>query len=217
MFKTLTVILIFICLSIIATFPVWAKESSPGATRKDRTLQRIETRKENVTNRIEAMKEKMASREAQLKAKLQKFKDKRKAEVAGRVNTNLNRINQNQTQQMLKHLEKMTTLLNKLEGRVNQGTPDIKDPTKARAAIASASASIAQATSAVQTQALNDYTITVASEATVRANAKASRDKLHSDIMGIRKLVADAKKAVKNAIRIAKSEDTKEGTSSGHE
>ena len=30
--------------------------------------------------------------------------DKRKAEIAQRVNTNLNRINQNQTTQMLKHL-----------------------------------------------------------------------------------------------------------------
>lgn len=216
MSKTLTVtlsrisaILIFICLTAIATSPVWAKESTSGATnRRDKIQGRVETRRENIQDRIDNVRAKIASREAMLRARLQKFKDQRKAEVAQRVNTNLNRINQNQTQQMLKHLEKMTTILNRLEDRVNKGTKE---------AIASASASIAQATSAVQTQALNDYTITVISEATVRANAKASRDRLHTDLLAVRKLVIDAKQAVANAIRVAKSGKMKEGTESGQQ
>lgn len=214
MSKTLTVtlsrlsaILIFICLTAIATFPVWAKESTSGATnRRDKIQGRVETRRENIQDRIDNMREKVASREAQLRAKLQKFKDQRKAEVADRINTNLNRINQNQTQQMLKHLKKMTTILNRLENKV--GTSE---------AIASASASIAQATSAVQTQALNDYTIIVTSEATVKANAKASRDRLRADLLAVRKLVIDAKQAVAAAIRVAKSGKMKEGTESGQQ
>ena len=214
----LSAILIFICLMTIATFPVWARESTSGATnRRDKIQGKVETRGENIQDRIETKREKMASREAQLRAKLQKFKDKRKAEVADRVNTNLNRINQNQTQQMLKHLEKMTAILNKLENRVNQGAPDIKDPAAARIAIASAGNSLASASAAVAAQALNDYTIIVTSEATVKANAKASRDRLHADLLAVRKLVIDAKQAVANAIRVAKSGKMKEGTESGQQ
>lgn len=205
--KVTAVLISSIIVSFFSNTAFAIDASSIGTTRVDRIQRRVETRQE-----------KMASREAQLRAKLQNFKDKRKAEIADRVNTNLNRINQNQTQQMLKHLEKMTTILNRLEARVNQGTPDIKDPAAAKEAIASASASIASATSAVQTQALNDYTITVTSEATVKANAKASRDKLHADLVAVRKQVIDAKKSVSNAIRVAKSgKSTKEGTSSGNE
>ena len=118
---------------------------------------------------------------------------------------------------MLKHLEKMTTILNKLESRVNQGTPDVKNPTAAKAAIASARSSIATASAAVAAQALNDYTIIVTSEATVKANAKASRDKLHADLLAVRKLVIDAKQAVAAAIRVAKSGKMKEGTESGQQ
>lgn len=199
---------ILILLSLLfAAFPVWAKESTSGATN----------RRENIQDRIDNMRAKIASREAILRAKLQKFKDQRKAEVAERVNTNLNRINQNQTQRMLKHLEKMTAILNRLEDRVNKGTPDIKDPAAARAAIASARSSIATASATALAQAQNDYTITVTSETTVRADAKKSRDKLHADLSAVRKLVIDAKQAVANAIRVAKSGKIKEGTESGQQ
>ncbi len=215
--KVTAALISFLVLSIFISNFAFAEDStSSTTTRKDKIEQRIDTRKaiigqridtkqENIANRLEEFRQKMASREAQLKTKLQAFKDKRKATVADRVNTNLNRINQNQTQQMLKHLEQMTTILNKLGDKGN------KD------AIASASASIALAKSAVETQALNDYTITVTSEATVKANAKTSRDKLYSDIMGVRRLVQEAKKALITAIRTAFPNGTKEGTSSGNE
>lgn len=201
--------LIFLCLILIAAYPVWAQESTSGATRKEKTRERIEVRKEKVAERMENKKEAMATREAALKAKLEKFKDKRKAEVADRVNTNLNRINQKQTAQMLKHLDKMSTILAKLEKRANQGT----------AAIASAKEGIATATASVKLQAEKDYTIALSSEGTVRKDAQKMREQLHSDLKALRVGVIDAKQAVANAIRVAKSGKLeipgKEGTPSG--
>ena len=156
------------------------------------------------------------AREAVLKAKLLAFKDKRKAEIADRVNTNLNRINQNQTTQMLKHLEKMSALLDKLEARVNAGSADIKDPQAAKTAISSASAQIASATSAVKTQAEKDYTLQISSETKVKADAQALRSKLGTDLKSVRQLVIAAKQKVSNAVRIARTgQIIKEGTPSG--
>lgn len=199
--------------------------TSTAAARNQLVQQRIETQKENVENRIAAMKEQIASREAALKAKLQAFKDKKKAQIADRVNTALNRINENQTTQMKRHLGTMTTILDKLEVRVNQAAPDIKDPAAAKAAIASARAAISTASAAVTAQSEKDYTITVTSESKIGVDAKTQRDKLHTDLQAARKLVIDAKQAVANAIRTAKAGSLpvgktvleKEGTESGQQ
>ncbi len=211
-------------------FPIRAEDAtSTGSSRKILVQQKVETRietnKENTQEKIANLKDKMASREAAMKAKLDAFKDKRKAQTAERVNTNLNQINKNQTDQMLKFLDKATEILNKLEIRVNQNTPDIKDPAAAKAAIADARTKIASAEAAVKAQAQNDYTIQVTSETAVKKDAQAVREKLHSDLLGVRKLVIDAKQGVSNAIRIAKSgsstkpptssESAKEATGSG--
>lgn len=183
-------------------------------------------RKPFIQEKIEDLKEKMASKTAVLKAKLAAFKDKRKAEIAERINTALNRINQIQTTQMQNHLNRMSLILNKLEARVNEGKPDIKDPTAAKTAITSARSVIATASAAVSAQAQKDYTIQVTSETKVKIDTKLQRDKLHADLLSVRKSVIDAKQAVANAIRIAKagpsasqsaanSKIKKEGTASG--
>ncbi len=147
----------------------------------------------------------IASKAAALKLKLQTFKDQKKAQIAERVNTNLNDINQKQTEQMQKHLDAMSVILDKLEVRVNSPTPDIKDPEAARVAIASARATIATVSAAVLAQSQKDYTIQVTSESKIGVDAKTQRDKLHADILAIRKAVIDAKQSVANAIRVAKS------------
>lgn len=189
-FQRTIAILIFIAACAILIHPVIAKEATSSTNRKDNLQQRIETRKE-----------KMASREATLKTKLQTFKDKRKAEAAERVNTNLNKINQNQTAQMLKHMDKMSTLLDKVEARFNKSFPDTR-------------AKITAATEAVKTQAAKDYTLQVTSESTVRKDAETLRTQLKTDLMAVRKQVIAAKQSVSDAIRAAKSRP-KEATKSG--
>lgn len=209
----LSAILVLLSLLLIAAYPVFAQDATrPATTKRDQVREKVETRKETI-------KERIATREAALKAKLQAFKDKKKAEIADRLNSNLNKINQKQTGQMLKHLDKMSAILNKLEARVNKGTPDIKDPQVAKISIAQAKASIASATAAVKIQSEKDYTLQVSSESAVRKDAQKKRTELHTDLLAVRKLVIDAKQAVANAIRVAKSGKleipAKEGTPSG--
>lgn len=202
--------LFFILLLIILASSVLAQDASAPATRKQTAQEKLITKRENIA-------EKMASKAAALKTRLQNFKDQKKAVVAERINTNLNKVNQNQTAQMQKHLEKMTAILDKLEQRVNTGTPDIKDPVKGAAAIKTARNNIASAAAAVSAQAQKDYTITVTSEGRIGLDAKAERDALHKDLQATKMLVQDAKRSVADAIRIARSGPStiKEGTPSG--
>lgn len=172
--------------------------------------------------KLEQRKEVIASHEAQIRAKIQAFKDKQKAEIASRVNTNLNKINQNQTDQMIKHLDLMSQLLDKLATKVSSNSSDIKDPTLTNQAITDARDAVAKAKTAVEAQAQKDYTINVTTETKIRVDAQAKRDQLHTDITTVRKLVIDAKQSVSNAVRIAKSgkiatpsASEKEGTTSG--
>lgn len=158
-----------------------------------------------VKQKVDTIKEKMATREAALKLKLQAFRDQKKATAAARISDNLNKINTRETEQMLKHLDMMTTLLNKLEARVNKATPDIKDQASAKGAIATARSAIASASAAVSVQAQKDYTIQVSSEAAVKSDAQKVRELLRTDLQAIRKLVITAKQAVANAVRVAKS------------
>lgn len=144
------------------------------------------------SGRVPALKEKIATRQAQIKAKLNQFKDRKKAEIAERLNTNLNKINQNRTNEMLKHLDKMLIILEKLETRTNTRQEETK-------------AIIASASAIVKNQAQKDYTIPITSEAKVKADAQKIRLQLHTDLQAVRKQVIEAKQSVANAVRSAKS------------
>lgn len=206
-------------LAAVLAYPTLAKDSTTSSTqtpRKGTNLQpRTDTRMQKIDSRIASQGAKMATREAALKAKLATFRNKEKAAIAQRVNTNLNKINQNQTAQMQKHLDRMSTLLDKLESRVTSNTPDIKDPKSAQAAVDEATEVMAFASAAVAAQAEKDYTIQVTSETRLKTDASSVREKLHTDLQAIRRLVINAKQSVSNAIRAAKS--NKEGTTSGQQ
>lgn len=213
----ISAIAILLCTLLIVSYPVWAQEStSTGTTRKNRVQERVETKRENVKERVETRKDAVAermedrkaaiaTREAALKTKLAAFRDKKKAEVVDRVNTNLNRINKNHTNHMLRFLDNASKILAKLEERVNKATSDIKDTSSAKVAIIDAKAAIEEAKGAVEAQADKDYTVTVSSEGKARIDVKTIRDRLHGDLKAVRDQVVVAKQAVANAIRIAKS------------
>ena len=101
----------------------------------------------------------------------------------------------------------MSGILDKLEARV----------TSKRTTIADARTVIASASSEIKLQAEKDYTLQITSESKARAEAQAVREKLHTDLQSVRKLVINAKQTVSNVIRVAKSDKNKEGAISGQQ
>lgn len=198
-------VLIALALALTLSYPAFAQITATpeGVTRKEK------------------IQDKIATREAALKTRLAAFKDKQKAQVVERINKSLNSINKKMTGQMLKHLERMASILTKLEARVNSAKPDVKNVTAAKEAIADAETAIDLATEAVSSQAEKDYTITVSSETKVKGDVQKVREQLHNDLKTVRQLVVEAKQAVAKAIRVTKSGPVpggtglKEGTPSG--
>lgn len=203
---TITVATLFLILS----FAVLATDTtSPSATRREQIQTRIEdkraqlqTRRENLATRLEERRAEIASRAAQLRTRLGQFRDQVKAKIVERINTVLDQINQRQTQQMKKHLDKMSELLAKVENRVNEASSSGQNTASASAAVTNAKEAIASASTAVDEQMGNDYTIEVSTESAVRKDAKEARDALHQDLREVRSLVIAAKQAVANAIRV---------------
>lgn len=149
------------------------------AASKEASLKlKMEKEREKIASRVGEMKEKLASKEAALKEKLAAFKDKVKAERAEKVSMTLQTINSNRTSMMTNHLEILTKTLNTIEDRVNEGAAAGKNVDSAKSAISAARSAIEKASAAVSAQNTKDYTVTVNSEATVKADAKAGRDML---------------------------------------
>lgn len=187
-----------------STCSVFAIESTQTPRTKRDILKQIRTTSsEKRDEKTEALKEKLASKTAQLKGRFLKFKDQKKAERAERINENLNKINEKRIKQMSKHLEKMKKLLARLSSWVEEQGKKGKDTTEAKTAIEKSKQAIDKAQTAVNEQKSKDYSLEASSEAKIKDEAKAMRDKLHQDLSSTRKLVIDAKQSLANAIRVA--------------
>jgi hypothetical protein len=179
-------------------FPIYAADSRTiNASQSGTKNERVEI-KDQIDDFRSSLKTLAASRQASLKTKLATFKDQAKAQIAQRVSDNLNQINQRRTAEMTTHLSIMTKILDRVQA---QASASATTSASASASIAGARKAISTAQSSVDAQSQKDYTLTVTSEATVRAQAKADRDKLFADLKVSRDLVIAAKQAVANAIR----------------
>lgn len=200
-------------------FPV--NTIATGSTNRTSALEKAEIKEEIIRNKLARMQEERATKAATLRAKLETFKDKKKATTAARININLNKLNQNQTEQMWRYLNNVTVVLDKLEARLKQANADIKNPAAAKEAIVIARQAIASASAAVTAQRDKDYTIIITTELRIKEAAKNQRDKLHTDLSAVRKMVINARQTVAQAIRTAKANvipaETKEGTVSGQQ
>lgn len=167
------------------------------ASREAKVAQRLD----NIEKMLEDRRAKIASQAATLQAKLAKFKDAQKAKRVENINTNLNKINDNRVAAMNRFLDKASTILDKVEARVN-GVTD-KDTTAAKAAIADARAAIETARVAVETQSTKNYSITLNSETTAKVDAQKAYNSLRTDLQATKQIVTTAKQAVAKAIQVA--------------
>jgi len=170
------------------------------------TAQRLTPVQTRVASKEAAFKDrqqKIASREAEFKQKIQQFQDKKKADMATKINDNLAAVNAKLTANMSKNLDKMTAILNKLETRVNAVTG--KDTSAAKTAIQQARTAIDSAKAAVAIQSAQDYNVVITSESKVGQDAKSVRMKLETDLKATRATVVAARQAVANAISTAMS------------
>jgi DNA repair exonuclease SbcCD ATPase subunit len=218
--KKLLPILIAATVYLNPLYPVYAQNtrpaaaSAPGALKPpgieramEKALDRTEKAEQglaNAENRIELAREKMASRAAQLKEKLAKFKNKVKAQRVENINSNLAKVNMNQTSYIQQILTKLSQLLERGKNLSTEAQAAGQDVSELNEAINDAQTAWNQANDANTAQMENDYTIEVSSESTISADAKAARDKLKTDLQAVREKVKDARAAIVTVFNTAK-------------
>lgn len=210
--------LLILALATIYLLPATTFAQSRAQIAKERVASRTAEIKTRIAQTKEAFLERRikhasesAERKETLKTQLKAIKDRKKATVAERLDGNLTKINENRTNSMLKHLDQMDSLVDRVEGRIATAsainTPDVV------AAISVARDNIDSARAAVQDQAVQSYPVTISSEVTLRDDFQAVRDSLLEDLKMVHTQVIDARKSV-NAIfeTIAKA---REGAANG--
>lgn len=208
--------LILFALFLTPLYPVYAQTpaSSPQYFPAGRIQQIAKDKALNTKEKKSTVKERIASRSAILKEKVAKFKDKRKSTLAEKINENLNKINERRTTHFSNILTKMTNILTRLQDRVNTASNNGKDMTAASAAIADAQSAISSASAAVTIQKDKDYSIEATGEATIKQDASAARNLLHTDLQSVHTLVVQARQATAKAISTAVS-SIKGGSNNG--
>lgn len=155
--------------------------------------------KEKIQAKREEVKGKIEAKRMELKQNLTKIKDERKKAAAERIYQELNKLNErmmNHFIDVLNHLEKT---LGKIKDRTAKAETNGRDVAAVKTAIANAEQAISASRLAVEAQSKKTYDFTFNSEETLRLNVGQVRKTLHSDIDGVRKIVFDAREAVKKA------------------
>jgi hypothetical protein len=168
------------------------------ANVKARMSENTEDREEAMEERREAMQEAMEARKAaieehreNMRERLAAWKDKTKAEIAERIQDNLNALNARLTAHFDAQLDKMVSLMVRIEAgdTDNSGDADIE----------AANDAIVDAQEANDDQADNTYEVNVSTEANARVDVGAARKELHDDLKAVWDKVIAAREAVRKA------------------
>jgi DNA repair exonuclease SbcCD ATPase subunit len=129
--------------------------------------------------------------------KLNTIRDARKKAIVEKLENRMNEINKKRTEEMLKHLEKMGEILNRIEQKGNEGS--VGSGGSITQAVVAARTAIETARTAIETQAGKTYTPVVVNEATLRGVVGQSLAALQADLKAVREKVILAKKTVMDA------------------
>lgn len=189
--------LIALISSFILTVAASLAHAQTGTTTRP-TLTRPYIATDTAMPRLDARREAMATKSAALQNRLKNFRNKNKATIVERLNTNLNNVNDNRTAAMLRHLDKMATISGKLNDRLTNVSG--KDTTAAQAALATANTNIETAKAAALVQSQKDYSITITSEANAKTEITTLRQQMFSDLKTTHDLVITARQSLSDAI-----------------
>ena len=167
-------ILTCFCLLLLAVVPARAEENASPSTLK-RNRQEIQTRRQ------------------EFKEKVNQIRDEKKQQILEHISSQLTLINGRTTQAMLKHLERIQALLNKIKVRM----PAVD--------IAAAQTKINEAEAAVNAQAEKEYVIEFINESGLRVGASAAKTQFRADIKAVREKVRLARQAVVDVLKAAKA------------
>lgn len=161
-----------------------------------------ETVREEYKNAIAENNQARMDARAEFKEKLAELKDTRKKALVEKLDTRFANVNKKATDRFLETLSKLTEVLNRIQTKATEAKTAGKDTAEAQTAITTAQAALANAKTAVSTQAGKTYTITISTEDKLRMDVGTTVSALHTDLRTVHKLVTEAKQAAVKAARL---------------
>ncbi len=163
----------------------------------------MEQKKAEFKNKVETarteLKTRIETKKRELKTKLAKIKDERKKQVVEKIDGQLDELNKRRMDHFSQVLEQIEKVLDKISGRTAKAEANGRDVSAVKSAISEAQNSIAASRSAVQTQAVKTYTITITTENALRQDVGKARQALHADLVKVEDTVKAAREAVRKA------------------
>lgn len=217
MSKSFLGIAVWLVIVLSLAFPVLAQETTitedisitvteqPTDARGAIRNERWEQLKEERETRREELRQRIQDKRAETKAKIQNLRDERKKKIIEKIQTKLTQINEKRTDHFLKFLERLSTILDKIQSRAEKAKAAGKNTTSIEAAIASARTAIATAESAVNAQKSKVYQIVVSDETKARNEVGAAMKQLQEDLRSVRETVKAASSAVHAVFQQLKS------------
>lgn len=176
-----------------------AQESVSSESAKK---QRINETKEQ--KKQEGEREQMKAKREEFTKRLTAIRDEKKKAVVERIDTKIATINKNRTDKMAKHLEKMSSILSRLQERLNAAKSLGKDTAAFETALIDASSAIVTSQTAVVQQAAKQYTASITDETTLRTTVGSVVSQLQSDLQTTMQTVVDAKQKLQNTLKEGK-------------
>jgi hypothetical protein len=124
----------------------------------------------------------------EFKARLLLIKDQVKQKLVERIDGKITQVNLDKTTKFILTLDRLQAFVDKF-GKMATGTAALAD-------VAAAQTAINTARTAVETQKLKIYTITITSDTALKINVGVVLSQFRRDLISVYKLVVDAKQAV---------------------
>lgn len=193
----------------------------PKETR-EKTRKALEGKKVELKAGVEARKlearTKLEEKKTALKEKLAVIKDEKKKQIVERVAGKFTAVNEKIVEQFGKAVDRMESLLKRVENKANALEDGGADVQAVRDAIAKAFTAIEEARVAIRDQAGKTYAVSdiLESEETLKGDVSELRQMLNGDLAGVKEKLARVKEAIREAVQalpVEKSESSAESVS----
>jgi len=145
-------------------------------------------------------------RRQEAKEHVRQLRDQRKRQVITRIQQRINAVNKMRTKHFMIVLDRLVTILDKVQSHANRARARGKDVAGVEEAIAAARTAIESARRAVDEQRARSYQIVVNDESTARSDVDATVKNLHDDLQVVREqFIKPARDAVRAAVRQLKA------------
>lgn len=164
------------------------RQNVPGSQVKEN----LPMRKENVNTRKEIRSEK----HQQFQDKITTIKDGAKKAIVERLDGKFTALNLRQTTRMKERLDRLTSIVSRLQNRIAQLKANGQDTTSAETALTTAQTAIQTSMSAVATQASKEYAPQITTEENLRQTVGITSQQLKTDLTATHKTVITTHQAV---------------------